>query len=346
MKVGIKDVLAALDADQEKYFPAGLDAELKIVKKIWRPYSRVFRIESCSQNIPSYFWVKMFKVPRGFQKKADKYLGRLQTEYDITMRLQDVFADIPKIDVIAPLAFFRKYGAVVTWESKGVPLSDLIDKYARLWSNHKHDDALFDYVFKCGKALAHMQDYTMQDELYDPAELIDYMDIRLQRLVKNKKAPFTKADRAQVLRFVEREITQINPEELRICGVHSDFATFNVLAEDGHITLTDFTSYKTGSPYVDLTYFYQRLGGFLHKPVFRENFIHQLQKAFLTGYGISGIEQHRMFTLSLLRHTINNFSSLVRNRRGGIGKMPMPHVQLFNRRIFRIYSEWIQEVCA
>ncbi|MCB9501803.1 MAG: hypothetical protein H6696_07670 [Deferribacteres bacterium] len=346
MKVGIENVISELTEQEKHYFPAGLEGELKVVRKIWRPYSRVYRIQAGANGSTRYFWVKMFKMPEGFKEKADKYLSRLKTEFDITQKLQAAFVDTAEMGVISPLAFFPQFGAVVTWESKGQPLSDLIDRNARLWSKDANDSLLLDYAHKCGQALARMQQFTLHDTEYDPFELIEYADIRLQRLVKNKRAPFSEAQRKQVLTFLEREIPHVSIEERRVCGVHSDFAAFNVLAADGHITLTDFTSFKTGSSYVDLTYFYQRLGGFLHKPIFRENFIRQLQQEFLSGYGISGIEHHRMFTLSLVRHTINNFSSLARNRRGGLGKIPLPHVQLFHRRIFHIYREWLDQVCV
>ncbi|KAA3612084.1 MAG: hypothetical protein DWQ05_18965 [Calditrichaeota bacterium] len=346
MKIGIENVLSDLSENQAKYLPHGVSSTFKVVKKIWRPYSRVYRIQAGQNGSADFFWVKMFKVPNNFQEMADKYLARLQTEFDITQKLQHAFDSMPDTHVVSPLAVLPQFGAVATWESKGKPLSDLIDKNGRKWSNPNNDDELADYVFKSGKALARLQEFTRTEEVFDPGEVVEYVDIRLQRLVKNKRAPFTEKDRNLVLKFIEKEVPKVGDDECQVCGVHSDFGAFNVLVRDGEITLTDFTSYKTGSPYVDLTYFYHRLQGFLHKPVFRENLIYLLQNKFLEGYGNPDVRHHKMFTLSLIRHTINNFSSLARNRRGGLGKIPLPHIQLFNRRIFRIYKDWLYKICV
>ena len=346
MKIAVEDVLASISQNQTEYFHSSLQSPLKIVKKVWRPYSRVYRIAADTGTGRRYFWLKMFKVPKNFQKMADKYLARLQTEFDIATQLQRAFADSPRINVVEPLAVFPNFGAVATWESKGKPLSDLIDKYGRRWSPQKYDQRLLNYAFQSGQALARLQEFTMTCERFPPEEIIEYVDIRLQRLVKNSRAPFAEKERKMVLNFSEKMIPKITDEECHICGVHSDFCAFNVLAHDEIITLTDFTSYKLGSTYVDLTYFYHRLAGFLHKPVFREPFISALQQQFLAGYGNADITGRPMFILSLLRHTINNFSSLARNRRGGLGKIPLPHVRLFNRRIFANYRKWLQETCG
>ncbi len=345
MKIVVEDVLTAISQDRDVYFPTGLTTPLKISKKIWRPYSRVFRIEARTGDGVRYFWVKLFKVPKNFQEMADKYLARLQTEFDIATQLQQAFENMPGVQVVAPLAVFPQFGAVATWESRGKPFSDLIDQYGRRWSKKNHDQSLLDYAFKSGRALARLQEFTLTDQVFQPQELIEYIDIRLQRLVKNNRAPFSGKERKMVRDYLDRQIPAVPAAECRISGVHSDFGAFNVLAEDGCITLSDFTSYKLGSTYVDLTYFHHRLGGFLHKPVFREELIRQLQQQFLAGYGGAGVERHHMFTLSLLRHTINNFSSLARNRRGGLGRIPLPHVRLFNRRIFKIYRKWLHDIC-
>ncbi len=347
MKKEIDGILERLRREPERYFGTPRAPELHIVKKVWRPYSRVYRVEARQDAAVSrFFWVKMFVISERILKKAEKHLARIKTEFEVARELSEKFADSRNIHVVQPLALFPDKATVVTWESPGEPLSTLIEQKARLWPAQEAIEEIEQYMRLSGEALARMQALTASDELFDPAALRDYVDIRLQRLVKLRSARFPETMRTQVLATFDRLIPEIPREHLRICGKHGDFGAFNILAGNGEITLTDFTMYSPGSPYIDLSYFIHRLQGFLHKPTFRPEVISRFEQAFIDGYGVPDVREHALYTLCMIRHVINNYSSLARNRIGGYAKIPLPHKIWFNRKIFRTYTAWLEQTCT
>ncbi|HHL71938.1 MAG TPA: aminoglycoside phosphotransferase family protein [Bacteroidetes bacterium] len=346
MKKEIDGILDRLRTEPERYFGSAQPPELHIVKKVWRPYSRVYRVEARQGGAVSrFFWVKMFIISERILKKAEKHLARIKTEFDIAQELSEHFTTVEHIHVVQPMALFPDKATVVTWESPGEPLSTLIEKKARLWPAAQAIEEIEQYMHLSGKALATMQKLTRTEELFDPAALRDYVDIRLQRLVKIRSARFSEAMREQVLNTFDRLIPEIPQEHLWVCGKHGDFGAFNILAGNGEVTLTDFTMYGPGSPYIDVSYFIHRLRGFLHKPTYRPEIIARFEQAFVDGYGVPDVREHALFTLSMIRHVTNNYSSLARNRIGGYAKIPMPHKLWFNKKIFRSYHAWLEQTC-
>lgn len=341
----IEAVLAKLNDGSKSYLGQELTRPLEIVKKVNRPYSKVFRIRAVFEKREAFFWIKTFRIRNRLKSAAEKHLQRVATEFDAAAQLQGYFAGEQYLHIIDPIAFFPELATIVTWESRGEPLSDLIAKKARFQPDESAIKELEQYAFRCGEALQKIQHATRGAEIYNPAELLEYVDLRLQRLESRRGTGFGDDMRKLVFSYIERMIPRVSPEHCWSCGVHSDYGPFNILAGNGEITVTDFTMYSTGSAYKDLTYFFHRLGGFLHKPMYRQETIQRLQQTFLQGWGEPAVQEHALFKLFWVRHTVNNYSAIGRNRTAGPIKRWLPHVRLYNKHVFNNYSRWLRELC-
>jgi hypothetical protein len=102
-----------------------------------------------------------------------------------------------------------------------------------------------------------------------------------------------------------------------------------------------------------LSYFYHRLEGYLHKPIYRPQTIRRLQEEFLRGYTeASGharrewrVAEDLLFKIFWIKHVVNNYSAIMRQRVVIKGKRVSLPAQLFNRRVFRRYNQWLSEAC-
>jgi len=102
-----------------------------------------------------------------------------------------------------------------------------------------------------------------------------------------------------------------------------------------------------------LTYFHHRLEGYLHKPIYRLQTIRRLQNAFLDGYVETmgktkqqwRVAGDLLFKIHWIKHVVNNYSALVRQRVVSTSKAAPFSAQLFNRHVFRRYNRWLNQFC-
>jgi aminoglycoside phosphotransferase (APT) family kinase protein len=359
MDKGIEQVVTKLRAKAEALWPEAPPIDFRIVRHFVRPYSNVYRLQLVTRPelpfaAPSRFiYVKILSQRATFQSNPEKYLARLATEFAAGRRLHEALGSAKEFGVVKPVAYYPECLAMITEEAPGESLSNVITRDGRLWPAANKLEQLAAHCRRAGQALAAMQQATREASRYDPAELVEYLDVRMQRLLESARVPFSLADRRQILRFLESVIPAIPVEQLGVSGCHSDYAPFNLLASNDKITVADFTMFKIGSVYNDLTYFYHRLEGYLHKPIYRSQTIRRLQDEFLRGYteasGHAGREwrvaEDLLFKIFWIKHVVNNYSAVMRQRVVIKGKRVSLPAQLFNRRVFRRYNQWLNEVC-
>lgn len=352
MNSSITQIIAQLRAQASEIWPEAPPKDFQIVRHLVRPYSNVYRLQ-LTAPASRFVYVKILTPGAKFERNPEKYLTRLSTEFNAARRLQVALQDEAEIAVIKPLAYFPEWLAIITEEAAGVTLADLINREGRFWPAAEKLEQLAKHCCRAGHALAAMQKVTSETPRFDPVELLGYIDERLQRLVKSQEAPLSVADRQQIIKFLEHTIPAIPMQQLGLCGTHGDYAPFNVLATTEKITVADFTMFKVGSVYNDLTYFYHRLEGYLHKPVFRPATIQKLQGAFVAGYGEAmGKNKSRpghddlLFKIFWIKHIVNNYSAIMRRRVLAKGKTLAWPVQLFNRRVFQRYNRCLQQFCG
>lgn len=359
MNDGIEQVMKMLRAQREELWPAAPPNDIRIVRHVVRPYSDIYRLQLVAPLArlpalpPRFIYVKILSRRTTFQSNPEKYLARLATEFTASRRLHEALGNAKEFGVIKPVAYYPEYLAMVTEEAPGAPLSTVIISDGKLWPSTDKLARLATHCRRAGQALAAIQRATREASRYDPSELIEYIDVRMQRLLESKRVPFSAADRRQILRFLEAAIPAIPLEQLGTSGCHGDYAPFNLLASADKITVADFTMFKIGSVYNDLTYFCHRLEGYLHKPIYRPQTIRRLQDEFLRGYteasGCAGRERRTaedlLFKIFWIKHVVNNYSAIMRQRVVAKGKSVSLPAQLFNRRVYRRYNRWLNEAC-
>jgi aminoglycoside phosphotransferase (APT) family kinase protein len=354
MDSGISQVMARLRSQAHELWPETPPQDFRIVRHLPRPYSDVYRLLLVSPNAAaSFVYVKILAPKTKSPANTEKYIARLAAEFNAGQRLHATFRHEDEFAVIKPVAHYPEFLAIVSEEAPGESLAHLIAREGRLWPADEKMERLAKHCRRAGQALAAMQKATPESAKFKPAELIEYIDVRLQRLSASEQTPFTSADRRQILKFLESAIPAIPPEQLASCGTHGDYAPFNLLAATEKITVVDFTMFKTGSAYNDLTYFHHRLEGYLHKPIYRRQTIRRLQNAFLSGYveAMGKTKQQwrvaadLLFKILWIKHVVNNYSALMRQRVASTSKTVPFSAQLFNRHVFRRYNLWLKQFC-
>jgi aminoglycoside phosphotransferase (APT) family kinase protein len=354
MDSGITQVMARLRTQSHELWPETPPQDFRIVRHLPRPYSNVYRLQLVSPlAATSFVYVKILAPKAKSSPNPEKYIARLAAEFDAGQRLYAAFRHEKEFAVIKPVAYYPEFLAIVSEEAPGESLAHLIAREGRLWPAAEKMEGLAKHCRRAGQALAAMQTATPETAKFNPAELIEYIDVRLQRLLASEQTPFSSADRRQILKFLESAIPAIPSEQLTACGTHGDYAPFNLLAAPEKITVADLTMFKTGSAYNDLTYFYHRLEGYLHKPIYRRQTIRHLQNAFLGGYveAMGKKKQHwrvdgdLLFKILWIKHVVNNYSALMRQRVAPTGKAAPFSSQLFNRHVFRRYNLWLKQFC-
>lgn len=355
MNSGITAVIANLRAQASELWPEAPPQDFQIVRHAARPYSNVYRLRLKERQTPRFIYVKILAPRSKSLADPEKHLTRLATEFATGRDLAAAFRDEQEIAIIKPLAYYPELLAMVSEEAPGESLAALINRDGKLWPAAGKLEQLAKHCRRAGKALAAIQQATaVEASRFDPVELLEYIDARLQRLLESRQTPFSSADHRQITKFLQSALAAIPKAQLGLAGAHSDYAPFNLLATPEKITVADFTMFKRGSVYNDLTYFYHRLEGYLHKPTFRLPTIRRLQEEFLTGYAeLSGrhnasarVADDLLFKVFWIKHVVNNYSAIMRQRVVAKGKKPSLPAQLFNQHVFRRYNRWLNQFCS
>ena len=306
---------------------------------IRRPSSEVITVELRRHNSePTHVVVKLFK-PRRISLDAIRILKeKVRRDFEVTRRFFEAFKDYADYSTAEPIMCLPEMLAVVMKESRGRNLRDLIAQNARLYPSKATVDKLIEQSYRCGEWLRIFQGLTeesIQDRLSLPA-LIEDIDRRLRRLEDGEG--LSQGCRSSVLRYLEKQATLVKESDLGLCGVHADFSPSNILVNGNEVIVLDFTMYRIGSVYHDLTYFHRYFENFLHKPIFRPGTINALQESFLNGYGKTVGPASPIFRLFKMRHVICHLIGIVKLSGSSLDE------RLFNRRVARRYRKWLAEV--
>jgi hypothetical protein len=313
----------------------------RLLTRIRRPSSEVIKVELRQHNSePTHVVVKFFK-PKRVSVDAIKILKeKVRNDFEVTRRFFEAFKDYAHYSTAEPIMCLPEMLALVMKESRGRNLRDLIAKNARLYPNKATVHKLVEQSYRCGEWLRIFQGLTeesIQDRLSLP-DLIEDIDRRLRRLEDGEG--LNRGWRSRILRYLEKQATLVKESDLGLCGVHADFSPSNVLVNDHEVIVLDFTMYRIGSVYHDLTYFHRYFENFLHKPIFRPGTITALQDSFLNGYDKMVSPASPIFRLFKMRHVICHLIGIVKLSGSAM------HERLFSRRVARRYRKWLAEVTS
>jgi hypothetical protein len=317
----------------------GIVVGYRCLSHISRPSSEVIKVEFRRQNGESVcLVVKMFKPKKICVDTITALKEKVRNDFEVTQRFFESFKEYAGYSTAEPVICFPEMLAVVMKESQGMNLRDLIAKKARLYPSKATMNTLVEQSHRCGEWLRLFQTLTkksIQAKLSLP-NLIKDIDHRLKRLEHGKR--INTDWRARILRYLENEAAVVQESDLALCGVHADFSPSNVLVNDHEVIVLDFTMYRIGSVYHDLSYFHRYFENFLHKPIFRSGTIAALQDSFLKGYGKMVNPASPIFRIFKMRHVICHFVGIAES------KTIAPHARWFARRVTRRYQEWLADV--
>ena len=244
---------------------------------------------------------------------------------------------------VKPIACFPADLILVMEECPGEPLMRLISTRARFWPPFKIRKVLGRYCYLSGTWLKIVQQSTIRGDAHlDPGELVQYIDVRLRKLVARSAIPFSETLRSRILNCLEAKALQVGAGDLGIAAVTGDFVPANVLVEKQRVAVLDFGMFNYGSIFQDLAQYYQHLDFFRQKPIYSQAMVSELQEAFLRGYDSNFDSSKALFSVFRIRAIVNRLSATTVRK---WATLPL-HVRLFNRWAFRLQLDELGRLCS
>ncbi len=303
-----KNDLIAVDNALKEFV---LQDNLKITKYdilqiFHRPFSIVYKIKiQFGDGSNCIYYLKYY------QREAKKNkLDVVERDFNTTQFWNERFKDHKEFNVIKPVYFSKEKFILISEESKGQNLSELINKYGQLFPARKTQEELLKMLKLVGRWLRYFQTIPIEDkyEKFTLDYFLDYLEVRLNRLVSNKKLDFDAQFKKQVITFIEEQWKKGEIDKLGYCYVHADLSLSNVLIDKDSVTVLDFNENETGLIYKDLSRLYHQLALLLNKPTFGKKLIKKLQAAFLEAYGLPDAMDKPLFKIYYLIHMLNHLN--------------------------------------
>jgi hypothetical protein len=296
-------------------------ARLEVLEYRTHPYSYIARVRIHGDTTAITAFVKLLRLKNDSASHLDAMRRRVHNEFEAASTVHRGFAGGPGGAAVQPLACFPEYLALVTAEAAGDPLNEVLERHAGWNLTIDRLDALRAVHSKVGGWLRKFQALRPGGGTLPRERLLEYVDIRLKRLVRQPKAKFSEADRTLVLRYVDAKSRQVCDADLRETWTHADFGPSNVLVHNGEVTVIDFAMAGGGTMLNDVARMYTQLEWFAAKPKFRAATIRALQQALLSGFDPHLTEETPLFELMVLQHRINHFLGLVERPEGMLSKI-------------------------
>ena len=143
-----------------------------------------------------------------------------------------------------------------------------------------------------------------------PVDLVEYCDIRLDRIQRAGYRWLTRARRERILETIDRLSNETDPHDTLVWS-HGDYAPGNMLW-DGHVlTPLDFAMAKLDRALKDVTYFLHRLDMMpIYQPARRWP-VRGWTEAFLRGYGAPRAHESPQFQALGIRHLLCRLNTYV-----------------------------------
>jgi hypothetical protein len=296
-------------------------ASLDVLEYRTHPYSYIARVRIHRDGSATPAFVKLLRLKNDSLSHREAMRRRVVNEFEATLRVSRGFERQAGVVALRPLGCLPDQLALVTAEVDGEPLNHLLERDAAWNAGSARLDALRATLSKTGAWLRRFQSLQPTGGTVTRSRLVEYLDIRLKRLVQQPKARFSEADRARVLHYVEAKGRLVPDAELREVWTHSDFGPSNVLVNGDTVTVIDFAMAHGGTIFNDIARMYTQLEWFSAKPKFRPATIRALQQALLAGFDPHLTEERPLFELMVLQHRINHFLASVERGEGVLSRI-------------------------
>jgi len=310
-------------------------ARLDVLEYRTHPYSYIARVRIHRDGAATPAFVKLLRLKNESPSHREAMQRRVLNEFDATLRVSRGFENHAGVIALRPLGCLPDHLALVTAEVDGEPLSHLLERDAAWNATPDHLDALRGALSKAGSWLRRFQSLQPSTNVVARERLLEYLDIRLKRLVRQPKARFSEADRTSVLHYAEAKGRLVPDAELSEVWTHSDFGPSNVLVNGGTVTVIDFAMAHGWTIFNDVARMYTQLEWFAAKPKFRPTTIRALQQALLAGFDPHLTEERPLFELMVLQHRINHFLASVERGEGVLSR-------IYNWHLARRDRAWVR----
>lgn len=301
-------LLTRIEADASAHFSGSI--HLAPAGGQDRPFSQLLRlaVSRPGETRPfAHLFVKKYK-PKP-ELSAETISRRVVRDYETNRRVHDALKLFDDIGAVPPVACYPELLTIVTEEVPGPTLLEHLHDHAA-WV--VRTERLGELETIMGRAAHWLQVFqrTASRATVDPYALRDYIDHRLQRLVRSDRARFSDANRARILQHVDALSARIDPQDLNEVAVHSDMALGNVLVSNGRVVVLDFAMAKFGTRLHDLSRLWVQLDVLTTKPRFLRPTVRALQAALLAGYDSKATAESPLFQLLVLLHRVNQLAKL------------------------------------
>lgn len=155
----------------------------------------------------------------------------------------------------------------------------------------------------------------------DPAEFVDYCDLRLEQLRQQRPSWLSVSQRERVHRVLEKLFALAPEEDRRSVWCHADFYPGNIIWDGHTLTPIDLSMCRLDYPLVDLTYFVHSLYVLQMQFPWRRWPVESWETAILRGFGRPDAARKPMYQAMMIRHVLCKLTGLIRSRAQGLGKI-------------------------
>jgi hypothetical protein len=330
----LASVLETLRPDAQRLY--GVTAlELHVQERISRPFSDIAKVRlDAPVRLPALY-VKLARPRRDGDEERAFMTRRVEHDFAITRQIHAAMDHCGEFAVVRPVACYPEHLAIVTEEAPGLTLLAAIERRGRWWQGANEADTLDRGVSRVGQWLDRFQATGPVDGEIAPEGIVEYVDIRLRRLVAHPQAAFAAGDRERILRALDDRLSATSAAALRPVAIHADLALGNVIVSPERVVVLDLAMTGTGNRYHDLAHLFMQLGLMRFKPQFGGGRIAQLQSALLRGYTANPVEREPLFETMLCQHVVCHYLGLVE-------RPASPVSRLYNRIVARGHHEWLQ----
>jgi hypothetical protein len=333
----LQSVLDRFRAGASAYLGLG-EVRLEPVRHQEHPFSHVTRVAVCSGvEPPRHIFVKLFKPKPDLGDDAMR--RRVRHEFDVTARVHAAMAEWRHYGTVKPLACYPDLLAIVTEEAAGATLLAHLDAQARWFPTSARLQRLRQTAEAIGGWLRAFQQIDHSPGAVPLHDLRDYVEPRLERLVRSRDGELTDETAERVLQYIDTLGSVVSADDLREVSTHADFGFGNILVDGDRIVVLDLAMMRRGVRVLDLARLVMQLDLLVGKPVFRPQTIAALRQALMAGFDATLTPADPLFRIVSMLHRINHLSTLVLKPEGFV-------TRLYSSRLIAMHRRWIERELA
>ena len=303
-----------------------------------RPFSFLLRVAILhgDAGIPAgHAFLKIFK-PKDPAHGVD-LRARVAGDFAVTRSIHEYLSQWDDVGAVKPIACYEDLLVVVTEEAAGETLLQRLTSRAAWFPSAAGMADMTATMAGVGRWLKCFHGFEARDERISLPKLVDYVDVRLRRLVNEQV--ITADYRAHILSHLSSLASAVDPGDLREVAIHADLAPGNVLVNGTRVVVLDFAMAGRGSYLHDISRLYLQLDVLRAKPQFRARVVAALQAALLRGLDTALTPEHPLFRSLLMLHRVNHLGTLALTRE----RFP---ANVLNARVCHLHREWIDRELA